>query len=207
MEATQEYKFLKCKISSNLEELNNLHRQYHWIPNSEQVRPSPEILERKLSDIEEIQKKWVSFKDFIYYRVFDKQYNIRNDKLIVFDKDLTILPRMFKKNDYPYQVNGNHYILWYSTQIQSVSDERITKDINNELYKLLLHHQQNSNNIKKDMNTNTITTTTTNDTTTTNSNVAVVTATNTIQYDYVWYLNPKISVPDFFHVQVFWITL
>lgn len=26
-------------------------------------------------------------------------------------------------------------------------------------------------------------------------------------FDFVWYENPKMSVPDFYHVQVFWITL
>jgi len=26
-------------------------------------------------------------------------------------------------------------------------------------------------------------------------------------YDFVWYENPKMSVPDFFHVQVFWVVL
>ena len=30
---------------------------------------------------------------------------------------------------------------------------------------------------------------------------------NSNVYDFVWYINPKMSVPEFFHVQVFWIKI
>ena len=197
----QEYKILKCKISSDLDDLDRLHIEYPWIPNSKQVRPSPALLEKKLSDLDKIYNQWHSFKDFIYYHIFDKQYFIRNDKFVVFDIDLTKLPRVFKKNDYPYQVLSNHWILWYNTQIQSVSDERITKDINNELNKLL-----NSNHSKQYINTFISNPTTTNNDTTNNTN-SISKYGNSIEYDFVWYVNPKISVPEFFHVQVFWIII
>ena len=104
---------LRCKVSSDLNELNRLNAIYPWIPNSEQVRPPPELIEQKNIDMAEVHSRWMCSKDYIYHKVFDKQFFVRNDKYVVFDKELSHLPKVFKKNEYPYQtqgrsVTGNH---------------------------------------------------------------------------------------------------
>ena len=97
---------LRCKVSSDLNELNRLNAIYPWIPNSEQIRPPLELIEQKNIDMAEVHSRWMFFKDYIYHKVFDKQFFERNDKYVVFDKELSHLPKVFKKNEYPYQTQG-----------------------------------------------------------------------------------------------------
>lgn len=64
--------------------------------------------------------------------------------------------------------------------MQPRSDEGISKDISAELNKLL-------NTRSKSLN-------------------LFAPPPAPVDFDFAWYENPKMSVPDFYHVQVFWIT-
>ena len=64
--------------------------------------------------------------------------------------------------------------------MQPRSDEGISKDISAELNKLI-------NSRSKSLN-------------------LFAPPAAPVDFDFVWYENPKMSVPDFYHVQVFWIT-
>ena len=58
-----------------------------------------------------------------------------------------------------------HYIMWYTCDVESLSEEEITKDIKNNIYNII----------------------------------------NSDDYSFVWYENPKMTIKDIYHVQVFWI--
>jgi len=66
-----------------------------------------------------------------------------------------------------YQLHPStfHYIMWYTCDVESLSEEEITKDIKNNIYNII----------------------------------------NSDDYSFVWYENPKMTIKDIYHVQVFWI--
>lgn len=157
----------KCRIKSNEENLNELNKYYNWIPNKSMFRPTDAIRQKKDDEIRQIENDATKYPnrmaDYIYETVF-KSYI--KDPLL--ERGAKLFNKIvFEPNKYPYQTQGNHYVLWFGSKIQEYSDECITDIINKKL---------------KDIN---------------NSNV----------YDFVWYINPKMSVPEFFHVQVFWIKI
>jgi hypothetical protein len=102
---------LKNKIPSTLEELDKLNAQHRWIPNSSQIRPAPHVCERKKKSLGEIYASWVTIRDYILYRVWNRDFDVVNDKFVVFDNSVEGL-RAFKPNDYPYETEvGNHWVM------------------------------------------------------------------------------------------------
>lgn len=154
---------LKCRIKSNAENLIKLNKYYNWIPNDSMFRPTQENKAKKDAEIAEINdtNKYPNrMADYIYETVFESDIK---DPLL--ERGAKLFNKIvFEPNQYPYQTQGNHYVLWFGSKIQEYSDECITDIINKKL--------------------NTIN--------------------NGNSYDFVWYINPKMSVPEFFHIQVFW---
>ena len=60
-----------CRISSNLADLDRLHAQHEWIPNSTQIRPTPKTLERKHKYFLDVIPQYKSEKDFLLHTIFD----------------------------------------------------------------------------------------------------------------------------------------
>ena len=155
---------MNCQINPDLENLDNLNSIYYWIPNSEQIRPTDELKEKKEMDYQNAINFYDSTVDYLYDIVFDfpTEFNSKG-KLITNNTDNLV--KVFKPNDYPYQLNQDthHYILWYNCFKQPYSYDLINNDVQTEI-----------SNISKD-------------------------------YQYVWYENPSMSVPEIYHVQVFFI--
>ena len=154
------------RISSNIESLNTIHADNNWVPSGEQIRPLPEIVEKKENDYLKFDSFYSSVKDQILIRYFNypSRINRNSNKLEskVFLKN--IKEKIFIKNEYPYQVpeGTQHYVMWYT--YQDIPDNEINKDIEISLFKLVGHKN----------------------------------------FEFVWYENPKMSVPEIYHVQVFW---
>ena len=142
------------KISSNLDKLNILNKKYNWIPNSDNVRPNNIILKNKNKYLKDLEINYGSIKDGIICDIFGMNKNNLTCK------------KKFVKNRFGYDINSNHYIMWYLLYNEKeLSDDIINMDIYLNLYELL----QDSN------------------------------------FNFAWYINPKMSISDIFHVQVFWI--
>tara|TARA_B100000902_G_scaffold399457_1_gene470394 strand:+ start:4424 stop:4873 length:450 start_codon:yes stop_codon:yes gene_type:complete len=142
------------KISSNLDILNLLNKKYNWIPNTDNVRPNNDILERKNKYLKDLEANHGSIKDGIICDIFDMNKNNLSCK------------KKFIKNRFGYNINSNHYVMWYLLYNEKeLSDDIINMDIYFNLYELL----QDTN------------------------------------FNFAWYVNPKMSISDIFHVQVFWI--
>jgi hypothetical protein len=104
---------LRNKISPNLEYLDELFKQYKWIPNSDTIRPSPENLELKRSKCKEIEEKWSSFTDFILHEVYGKERMICNGKYTVIDHNIQDM-KVFCRNFFPYNLQiGNYHIFQF----------------------------------------------------------------------------------------------
>jgi hypothetical protein len=161
---------IRSCISSALSDLDTLHEIYKWIPSSEQIRPSPELILLKKAKIELIQSKWVSFKDYVLHTVFQKPYITRLfDNLLYVDDDNISNEKVFELCKFPYNMEvGQHYVLWYGQEKQGeLTAEGISNDIEQEITKRLLDPHG--------------------------------------YFDFAWYINPKMTIPELFHVQVFWI--
>jgi hypothetical protein len=145
---------LQCQISSNILDLNELNKQFNWIPNEYTIRPDSQTLEQKNFYCSEILQKYGSFNQYIFNDVF------KSDK----SNKWVFMPAHFKYNIHH---GANHYVLWNSEQKLGFDyDEDIINDkIKEELDKI------------------------------------------TPFYDFAWYKNPKPTVMEYYHVQVFWIKL
>ena len=149
------------KISNSLEELDILHCSYKWVPNSNQIRPSRNLLLDKQQTIRFIEYQWASMGDYIRHKVFGLPYQLNDWGKKVVRENPTW--SVFQPSHWPYELDeGEHYIMWYPVREKIVSDYQIDIDIQNAIYKIFGD-----------------------------------------RYDYAWYINPKMNVPEYFHLQVF----
>jgi hypothetical protein len=173
---------LKCEISSDLDTLNELYQQYRWLPNSNQVRPCPEIIQIKQVSMLSVRCSWVSLRDYILYKVFNKPMEVVNEQFRVDPSaigQIQFEDRVFRRNDFPYAIEeGNHWILWYCTVEQPFSSATITQHIEEDIQRI----------------------------TDKNRCASVEGVLRPVRYNFAWYINPKMSVEEFFHVHVFWTT-
>ena len=106
---------LRNKISSDIQDLNELHTKYWWIPNETIIRPNLTVLEDKRHFSNYILHNWMSFKDFILDTHFKFPVSIEDGHLYVINK-VEKSEWNFQKSLFPYNLpsNVNHYILWNS---------------------------------------------------------------------------------------------
>ena len=156
---------MNCKISSDLDILDILNKKYNWIPGSNNIRPTEELILKKENDLAIASNFYESLTDYMYDLIFNFPTHLNSYGKLKVRIPNTII-KVFRENDYPYILPDNtfHYVMWYNTKEKIFSDELINKDIYNEILKL---------NLKS--------------------------------FEYVWYENPKMSVADIYHVQVFFI--
>ena len=155
---------LRCGISSNIANLQRLNAQYIWIPNMNQIRPKPEVIEQKNKFFENLISFYVTIEDYILENIFNFKSKIGNDSKIYVPKENIIKKHIFCENMFPYNVckHTHHYVMWYT--YQPIRYSQINNDITECLQNKLGHHQ----------------------------------------FDYVWYKNPKMTISESYHIQVFW---
>jgi hypothetical protein len=170
MEKNKVFPHFRCAISPLLSDLESLHQICHWIPGANSIRPTEQILMIKNNKRDEISRYYKSNKDYILATVFLKPAIIdRDGKFHITDSNVRNQIK-FLPNEFPYDVSGNHWVLWYGHNFEDnilLPDEVITADITQALQDLLNHND----------------------------------------FDFAWYINPKMTIPEFFHVQIFWIDL
>jgi hypothetical protein len=159
---------IRSKISSNIQDLNNLHKTHSWIPDETMIRPTAAILENKRQFSQYVLANWMSFRDFILDTHFKYRIDIEDSHKYVVD-EVKKSEWNFGKSLFPYDLpNGvNHYVLWNSLYdyFNEFCDTVINSIINDTLVSML----------------------------------------GTDQFDFAWYVNPKPSIPELWHCQVFWI--
>ena len=162
-----EFKILG-KIDNDFETLDEIHADFKFCPDSNSVRPTEEMKEFKIGKIIEIKNDWYEFRDYILHSIFGLDYKEYKDgsKKVKYVENNKIINKeyVFVKQMFPYQVEGNHWVMWYPTEFQIKSDDEISKDIYYEVKNLV----------------------------------------GSENFDFCWYINPTMTVKDFFHVQVFW---
>lgn len=161
---------LRNKISSDIQDLNELHRNYKWIPDENMIRPNPKVLEDKHIFSDYVLRKWISFRDFILDTHFKYPINIKDGYRCI-HSEVKKSEWNFQKSLFPYDLlpEVNHYILW-----NCLYD--YFKDFNESII----------NTIIKD---------------------TIESMISTDKFDFGWYKNPKPSIPELWHCQVFWVRL
>lgn len=159
---------IRSRISSDIQDLNELHKKFWWIPDENMIRPSEKVLEDKRVFSNYVLHNWMSFKDFILDTHFKYPVDIEDGQIYVLE-DTKKIEWNFTKSVFPYDLaaNVNHYVLWNSkyNYFHEFDESRI-------------------NNILKDTLKGML---------------------DTEDFDYAWYKNPKPSIPELWHIQVFWI--
>ncbi len=159
------------RIPSDLNSLNALNQLFPWVPNSNQIRPTQDVIDQKLSVLQEIESQWRSVKDYIAHKELGVDFNhdyFSRKKYVDYDLIVDII--RFNPNNFPYQLStGYHYILWVSPTKEFpngvIPDEHINCEIQNAIVKIA---GENS------------------------------------KFRFFWYENPKMTVPEIYHIQVFW---
>jgi hypothetical protein len=161
---------LRCKISSDIQDLNELHKWYNWIPGENMIRPSPKVLEDKRQFSNYVLHNWMSFRDFILDTHFKYPVDIEDNHLYI-RNEVKKSEWNFQKSLFPYDLppDVNHYVLWNSLY-----------DYFNDFDESVI------NTIIKDTLESMI---------------------GTDKFDFAWYKNPKPSIPELWHCQVFWVRL
>jgi hypothetical protein len=159
---------LCCQISSDVQDLNELHKWYDWIPDENMIRPSSKILEDKRYFSGYVLGNWMSFRDFILDTHFKYPVDIEDGHIYI-RNEVKKSEWNFQKSLFPYNLPSkvNHYILW------------------NSLYDYFNDFEESViNTIIKD---------------------TLESILGTDKFDFAWYKNPKPSIPELWHCQVFWV--
>jgi hypothetical protein len=140
---------LSCEISSDIHDLDILHRDFKWLPNSTRIRPSEETIARKRLKLTEIEDRWRSFDDYILATVFMRPHEMRkqadNKMKFCVDNindgerfcqlsDQQPIETRFVPNEFPYNlVEGHHWVMWYLVKSRPYDSGRISRDIEQAL--------------------------------------------------------------------------
>lgn len=225
---------LRRRIPSDIQHLNELNRTYKFVPNEFTCRPRPDIRAIKDETLVEIEEKWASMEDFVLFRIFGKKFDWCDGKFVVKDRTLPADLRLFRPNEFPYNIDeGNHWIMWYSTKEPPCDEDTITRDINVMLHNMfhgstrpledapkILYYKENEGiDILESKSEQSEPQQSESQQPSKHSeqlqiqsqqsdllgNVKACEDDDTLDtYDFAWYPNPKVSVPDFYHVHVFW---
>jgi len=165
------------EISSDLSILNSLHESFPWIPNESMVRPSEELKEKKRKTFIYIDSEYDSLKDYIAQHIFDAAIS----KLQFGSKKYASITD-FNANEFKVKkvFKPNEYpysLLMGHHYVHWYGFSPEEKDL----------YCPNNNSISEDIR------------------IALLELIPDGAFNFAWYLNPKMTIPEFFHVQVFWI--
>ena len=166
------------EISSDLSVLNTLHESFPWIPNDSMIRPTEEIKEIKRKTFIFIENEYDSLKDYVAQHIFGTTV----EKLYFGSKKLASVIN-FNTNEFKinkvFKPNEYPYSLLMGNHY--VYWYGFTPDERTS-------YRPNSDSISEDIR------------------IALLQLIPDDNFNFAWYLNPKMTIPEFFHVQVFWIS-
>ena len=140
---------LRCKISSSVNVLNSFSERFPWIPNEETIRPTKETLDKKKETFQEIFEKYENINNYLLETIFNtKQGEVekeekeeKEEKLERKEKEREELIVRFLPNKFPYNIRGNHWILWFNKKEEN--EFVINQIIENHLQQILQHNNFN----------------------------------------------------------------
>jgi hypothetical protein len=188
-EAAAASPLLRKKISSEIDALALLNRSHPWVPGAENIRPTQKTRQVKQKTLESIGKDYASESDFLLEQVFDIVLTREADGKLHAGRDcaskLVKAGCVLKPNVFPYDLphGTRHWVMWYPVCFNLDVLGPIGADLTS-----WLRAEPSDDAISADIEQE------------------LRRELEHELFDFVWYLNPKQSVPNIFHVQVFWIS-
>lgn len=125
---------LRCRVGSDVEELQLLHEVYGWVPGRDHVRPRQEVRAQKELLLINLESMWVSASDWVFHHVFGAATKRGPD-----GKRSASRPQpgstVFKPNPYPYDVPSGteHWVYWMASPMSEWPEERINAGLAREI--------------------------------------------------------------------------
>ena len=121
---------LRCRVSSEVEELQLLHEVYGWVPGSTHVRPTPEVRAQKELLLQNLSSMWASPADWVFHHVFGSLTKRGPDGKRTASRPEPGATR-FARNPYPYAVPGGteHWVFWMASPEAEWAEDRITAEL------------------------------------------------------------------------------
>ena len=169
---------IRNKISSDLKILDQLNQKYPWIPSSEQIRPSPIDLIHKNNRLNMIRNEWKSMEDYIRFKIFGQKALINENN-----------QKEIKTSAVGFDLDvGKKWVFAESEFKYNIISE------SNHWVLWSSEHTQDDQTIS-DLEINDRL----------KEEISLIVGSD--EFDYAWYQNPKPTIREFFHVQVFWLRL
>ena len=118
---------LRCRVSSEVEELQLLHEVYGWVPGRANVRPKPDVRAQKELLLANLDKMWATPADWVFHHVFAAATTRGPDG----KRAVTARPddgrTIFKPNPFPYDVPAGteHWVFWMASPEGDWPEQRI----------------------------------------------------------------------------------
>lgn len=167
---------LRSVISSDLTALDRLHVRFKWIPNSQRIRPSEERLTLKRAKLAEIEATWLTFTDYIRSTVFGEPHiDVVNQNG---EQRKTTTTEMTAQSS-----SSLHKFF-----VPNEFPYNLVQGNHWVLWYTVVGKPYSDREISADI-----------------SQHLQELLHGSVHFDFAWYVNPKMTVPEYFHVQVFWI--
>lgn len=132
---------LRGRVSSHVDDLDELHHTHPWVPGRTQIRPNEETRARKAAFLTNIQQRYHSPRHMLLHRIFQLPTSPHptSRQLWVSPENVGEATYRLTENRFPYDVSPmtEHLVLWVllsSDQPRSAfTDERITEIVSNSL--------------------------------------------------------------------------
>ena len=123
------------KVSSDIDDLQSLHKQTGWTPGKQNIRPSDREIREKEEFNSQILKDYMSITDYILNQIFAFTPSLNSERKLVC-KIETPDKYSFCENTFPYCLpeKTEHYIMWY---LEKPRDDIINSQINQEIKKIV----------------------------------------------------------------------
>jgi hypothetical protein len=164
-------------ISNDINALNILNLEYNWLPTSETIRPNPKDLAFKHLRLNQIENEWLSMDDYIRYMIFGFKAKINQQ-----NKKQISDSQLVSLSDWVFAESEFKYNLIPTSNHWILWSSKFKQ--NEKLINQDLIDEINNELINK---------------------LSIMIGSD--NFDFAWYKNPKPTINEFFHVQVFWISL
>ncbi len=182
---------MRSKISSAIADLNSLSAIYDWIPNEHTIRPTAEDLEVKRAEMDRISMTWPSVKDYVIHEIFGER-----------------IYRCASLADAKHQL-GNGVALDYTNSVGEIfmGSELCSGEFIFEPSRFRYNLPSHSNHYILWSTVKPYWCTYDDHVVNDRISMQIKNIVGHDRYQFAWYKNPKPTIIDFWHVQVFWINL
>lgn len=178
--SSDDRRFLRCEMPDVKDLDHHYANGFNWIPNSSTIRPSVAVAQQKLVGMTSISSSWFSFDDYILCKVFGKEYEVYEDRMFRVKASSTIPDEnkldLVSASDRVFVPNKYSYNVTGNHWVLWYG----CRDRIHSSEEINEHIQIELSKITSKY--------------------------DNVVFDYIWYVNPKMSIPEFFHVHVFWQT-